>query len=112
MLAPGMLLGLMNATTEMMEIGITSFRLLTLSQCFMGATIVMVQIFPPLKKSYISMASALFRQVLLLVPLTMLLSTKFGMNGIWIGIFLADLINFIFVIGANIWLRKKVLSEW
>lgn len=112
MLIPGLLLRLMNATPEMMEIGITSFRLLAMSQIIMGASIVMVQIFPPVKKSYISMASALFRQVILLVPLTLLLSRVLGMNGIWIGICIADGLNFLFVIGANIWLRKKVLSKW
>ena len=70
------------------------------------------QIFPPLKKSYISLTSALMRQVLFLLPLTILFSKFMGMNGIWIGICTADALNFIYVIIMNIWVRKKVFTTW
>ncbi|MBQ9061171.1 MAG: MATE family efflux transporter [Firmicutes bacterium] len=112
MIIPGLLLHLMNATDEMMEIGVTSFRLLALSQLIIGASIVMVQVFPPVKKSYISMTSALFRQLVLLLPLTILFSKAIGLYGIWIGICLADVLNFLYVIVMNVWLRRKVLADW
>lgn len=109
---PKVMLGWMNATPEMMEIGPTSFRLLAMSLTIMGASIVMVQIFPPLKKSYVSLSSALMRQLVFLVPLTMILSKYMGMNGIWIGICAADFLNFGYVIIMNIWVRRKELSKW
>lgn len=109
---PGPLLRLMNATPEMMEIGVKSFRLLAMSLLIVGASIVMVQIFPPVKRAYISMASAMLRQLGFLVPLTILMGRKYGIYGVWVGICLADTLNFIFVIIMNIWLRRKVLSEW
>lgn len=112
MLMPGVMLGWMNATPEMYEIGPESFRLLAMSLCFVGASIVMTQVFPPVKKSYITMASALTRQVVFLVPLTLLFSSRIGMNGIWIGICTADALNFVFVIIMNIWLYRKVISKW
>lgn len=43
---------------------------------------------------------------------TVLLSSKIGLYGIWIGIFLADLINLAFVILMNVRLRHTVLSRW
>ena len=112
MFIPRTMLGWMNATPEMYEIGVTSFRLLAMSMCILGASIVMTQIFPPLKKSYISLTSALMRQVLFLLPLTILFSKAIGMNGIWIGICTADALNFIYVIIMNIWVRKKVFTKW
>ena len=112
MFIPRTMLGWMNATPEMYEIGVSSFRLLAMSMCILGASIVMVQIFPPLKMSYISLTSALMRQVLFLLPLTMILSRAIGMNGIWIGICMADALNFIFVIIMNIWVRRKVFTAW
>ena len=109
---PRYLLMSMHATPEMMEIGIKSFRLLCLSLLFLGSSIVMVQIFAPLKKAQISMASAFLRQLVFLVPLTMMLSKIWGLYGIWIGMFLADLLNYLFVFAMNIWVRKKVFPTW
>ena len=40
------------------------------------------------------------------------LQQYFGISGIWLGICAADFLNFLFIIGMNIWLRKKVLSTW
>lgn len=111
-LVPTFLLGLMNVKGDLAVMGVESYRLLSLSLTIMGSTIVLTQLFAPVKKSYISMISALLRQVVLLVPLTMLLGHQFGINGIWIGIQLADFLNFAFVIVMNIWLRRKVLNTW
>ena len=110
--APTMLLGMMNIKGDLVAEGIVTYRILSMSLTVMGCSIVMTQLFAPVKKSYISMASALLRQVVLLVPLTILLGKLYGMHGIWIGIISADFLNFIFVIIMNIWLRKKVLSTW
>ena len=112
MFIPRIMLGWMNATPEMYEVGVRSFRLLAISMSFLGASIVMTQVFPPIKKSYISLISALMRQVVFLIPLTMILSGMIGLNGVWIGICLADTLNFVFVIVMNIWLMRKVLPEW
>ncbi len=111
-LVPTVLLGMMNIKGDLVPEGIATYRLLSLSLTIMGCSIVMTQLFAPVKKSYISMASALLRQVVLLVPLTILLGKPFGMHGIWIGIQCADFLNFLFIIAMNIWLRKKVLSTW
>ena len=111
-LAPALLLGMMNITGDNVAAGTMSFRILSLSLSFMGANIVMTQLFPPVKKSYITMTSALLRQVVFLIPFTMLLSRYYGMYGIWAGIIVADILNFFYIIAVNIWLDKKVLSTW
>ncbi|MBQ3460378.1 MAG: MATE family efflux transporter [Solobacterium sp.] len=109
---PQFLLGLMNIKGEQLPLGISSYRILSLSLTILGASIVLTQLFAPVKKTYISMISALLRQVVLLVPLTLLLQQYFGISGIWLGICAADFLNFLFIIVMNTWLRKKVLSTW
>ena len=112
MIFPEPLLRLMSASDAMMELGVKSFRLLPMSMLIFGATIVMTQLFAPVKKSYISMASAFLRQLILLVPLTLFFSSFWGIYGIWIGIAAADYINFGFIIIMNIWLKRKVINRW
>lgn len=111
-LAPVTLLAMMNIKGDLVPEGITTYRVLSLSLTIMGSSIVMTQLFAPVKKSYISMISALLRQVVLLVPLTLYLGNIYGIHGIWIGIMCADFLNYLFVIVMNIWLRRKVLNTW
>ncbi|MBE6129732.1 MAG: MATE family efflux transporter [Erysipelotrichaceae bacterium] len=111
-LAPVTLLAMMNIKGDLVPEGITTYRVLSMSLMIMGNSIVMTQLFAPVKKSYISMISALLRQVVLLVPLTLYLGNIYGIHGIWIGIVCADFLNYLFVIVMNIWLRRKVLNTW
>ncbi len=110
--APGAVLSLLNATPEMEEVGMTAYRILGAPMVLYGVSIVSVQVFPPAKRSYISMTLTLMRQVGYMVPLCILFSRLWGMTGIWIGYAAADVINFFVVIAANVWLRKKVLDSW
>lgn len=112
MLFPGPLLRLMSATPDMMELGIPTFRILAASLVIVGASIVMTQVFPPVKKSYVTMSSALLRQVVLMVPLCILLPRLIGVYGIWLSVCLADVLNFVYIIIMNIWLDRKVISKW
>ena len=110
--APGVVLIMLNATPEMREIGMSAYRILGAPMALYGISIVSVQVFPPAKKSYISMTLTLMRQVGYMVPICTILSRTWGLTGIWTGYAAADIINFFVVIAANIWLRKKVLDKW
>ena len=110
--APGVVLSMLNATPEMREIGMSAYRILGAPMALYGISIVSVQVFPPAKKSYISMTLTLMRQVGYMVPICTILSRTWGLTGIWTGYAAADIINFFVVIAANIWLRKKVLDKW
>ena len=111
-LMPTMLLALMNIKGELVQTGITTYRLLSISMPVIGLSIVMTQQFPPLKKSYLTMISALLRQIVFLLPLTILMRNLIGVNGIWIGIQMADYLNFVFVTCVTLWVDKKILSKW
>ena len=57
------------------------------------------------------MALAIFRQVLLLVPLTNLFSHFMRLTGIWVGIATADALNMVAVLIVTRWLWTKGLAS-
>ena len=110
-LFPQLVLAIVNATPEMAEVGNVAIRILGAPICFYGLSIVYTQAFPPAKRSSITMALAIFRQVLLLVPLTNLFSHFMGLTGIWVGIATADALNMVAVLIVTRWLWTKGLAS-
>jgi len=92
--------------------GMTSFRIMSLSLFVSGVAIVLAQVFPPAKRSYFTMIYTILRQVALLVPLCLLFSKLWGSTGVWIGYVVTDYSAFLIVLGMNIWFNRKVLDKW
>jgi len=112
LLIPGTLLNLIKADESMREMGMTSFRIMSLSLFVSGVAIVLAQVFPPAKRSYFTMIYTILRQVALLVPLCLLFSKLWGSTGVWIGYVVTDYSAFLIVLGMNIWFNRKVLDKW
>jgi Na+-driven multidrug efflux pump len=111
-LAPGVILKLLSATPEMGAIGMQAYRIMGFPIMLYGASIVLSQQFPPAKKSYITMLLTIARQVGYMVPLCILFSRTWGLNGIWAGYAAADIINFFVVLIVSRVFRRKVLETW
>lgn len=111
-LAPGIVLRLINASPDMIPIGMQAYRILGFPLALYGVSIVLSQEFPPAGKSYITMILTLARQVGYMVPLCMLFSKKWGLTGIWAGYAAADIINFFVVIIVSGLFRRKVIEKW
>ena len=109
---PQVVLNMINATDEMRQIGMTAYRILGLSLFITGVAIVFAQSFPPAKRSYLTMAYTIARQVGLLIPFILLLSKLLGMTGVWWAYVVTDYLAFGIVFGMSIWFRKKVLDTW
>lgn len=80
---PDKLLGIFQASPEMLAIGVPALR--TLSLCFVvgGFTIVATSFFQALGKGLLSMGIAVFRQLVLVLPLAWLLSLTGSLNMVW-----------------------------
>ena len=80
---PKQLLLLFTATSEMLEIGIPALRII--SVCFMAAaySIITTGMFQALAHGFLSMLVALLRQLILVVPLTYVLTWQFGLGAAW-----------------------------
>ncbi len=77
-LAPQTLLGMFNASAEMLEIGIPALKTISLSFVFAGVSIVLCSIFQALDDGMLSLWVSLGRQLILVLPLAWLLSAWGG----------------------------------
>ena len=82
-LIPEKLLSVFQASPDMLTIGVPAMR--TLSLCFIigGFTIVASSVFQALGKGVLSMSIAVFRQLLLVLPLSFLFSRIGGLDLVW-----------------------------
>jgi len=82
-LVPDKLLSIFQASPEMLTIGVPALR--TLSLCFVvgGFTIVASSVLQALGKGFLSMSIAIFRQLLLVLPMAFLFSKIGGLSMVW-----------------------------
>ena len=82
-LMPDKLLSFFQASPDMLAMGVPALR--TLSLCFLvgGFTIVASSLFQALGKGLLSMSIAVFRQLILVLPLAYLLSRTGNLNMVW-----------------------------
>ncbi len=91
-LFPVQLLGLFDASEAMLAIGVPALR--TLSLCFLvgGFTIVVSSVFQALGKGLLSMSIAIFRQLVLVLPLAWTFSCTGKLGLVWVAFPLAEVL--------------------
>ena len=93
---PDKLLGIFQASDEMLAIGIPALRTLSWSFLFGGITIVLSSVFQALGRGIQSMLISIFRQLLIVLPLAYLLSKTGDLNLIWWAFPVSDVLALIF----------------
>lgn len=92
-LFPAQLLGLFNATPEILEIGVPALRIICLSFGFAGYCIVVGSMFQALGNGIYSMITSISRQLCVLLPMAYLLSLTGNVNLIWLAFPIAELVS-------------------
>ncbi len=90
-LAPGALLSIFNATEEMIAIGSTALRIISISFLFAGFSIVSISSCQALGKSIYGLFVSVGRQLVILVPVAFLLSLMGNVNAVWWAFPIAEL---------------------
>lgn len=105
--APGFLLSLFNANSEMMKIGVPALRIIALS--FLPAAIgfILPTLFQAMGRGMESLVVFLLRQTVITLPLAYLLHGPLGLTGIWISFPIAEGIGAVVAILIYKRLRKK-----
>lgn len=90
MAAPEWLLGLFDASEEMLAIGVPALRIISVS--FLPATIgfILPTMFQAMGQGGYSLAVFLLRQLVITLPAAAILSGPFGLTGIWVSFILAE----------------------
>lgn len=92
-LFPAQLIGLFNATEELLEIGVPALRIICLSFVFAGYCIVVGSVFQALGNGIYSMVVSIARQLCVLLPTAYLLSLSGNVNMIWWAFPIAELVS-------------------
>ena len=91
-LFPVELLYLFDAKANMLSIGISALRVISISLVFAGISMVICSIFQAIDQANDSLLIALLRQLIILLPLTWTLGNIFGLNSCWWAFVITELI--------------------
>ena len=92
MIFPDQLLGLFNASPQMMKMGRVAFRVFSTSFVFAAICIVSTGVFQAIGKGTLSMTISIIRQLVVLVPLAYLFSLTGNVDRVWWSVLIAELI--------------------
>ncbi|MDD3217707.1 MAG: MATE family efflux transporter [Lachnospiraceae bacterium] len=104
MFLPDKLLGLFNASANMLEIGVPALRIISISFLFAGYCIITGSVYQALGNGTYSLIVSLARQLFVLVPVAYFLSHAFGLQAIWWSFPIAEIISVI----ASFYLFKRI----
>ena len=93
-LLPSVLLGMFNASPEMIRIGVPALRIICLSFPLAGASIVMGSIFQAFSESIYSLIISVARQLVVLIPIAWLLSRIGDVTDVWWAFPISEIASF------------------
>ncbi|MCF8002572.1 MAG: MATE family efflux transporter, partial [Halanaerobiales bacterium] len=107
-LFPEFLLRLFNSDPELLRIGVTALRRVSISYLFMVLNIIGVATFQAIGKGMPSLVITFLRQVVLLVPGMYLLGKFFGLDATWFTFPIAEFLTFILLL---LWLTLTLKNS-
>ncbi len=110
-LAPDTLLGLFNASPEMLAIGRVALRVISISFVFAGFSIVASATCQALGKSIYSLLVSVGRQLVVLIPVAFLLSIAGNVNFVWFAFPIAEIVSLVLSIFFLIRVLKKAFPK-
>ncbi len=108
---PAQLLGIFNASENMLSIGVVALRLISLSFVFAGYCIIMGSVFQALGNGVYSMVVSIVRQLLVLLPVAYLFSLTGNINLVWMSFPIAELFSLTLSTVFLFKINKKIISK-
>ena len=105
---PSQILKIFDASDNMLAIGVPALRIISFSFLIAPFSIVSSGTFQSLGKGTFSLIISLIRQLIVILPLSYLLSRVMGMKGVWIAFPIAEIVAGIL---TTIYLRKLYKNE-
>lgn len=108
--APDTLLTLFGAEDEMMEMGITALRTISLCFVFAGFCIIISSVFQALGNGIVSMVISFVRQIVVLVPVAFLFARFGTLEMVWLSFPIAECVAMILCVVLFIHYYKKLIK--
>lgn len=104
---PATLLRMFNASEDLIGIGVTALRVISLSFLLAGFCIVIGSVFQALGNGMYSLITSVCRQLLVLLPAAYIFAHTFGLNAVWWSFPVAELAS----LAISVYLLKKIYDS-
>ena len=104
---PATLLRMFNASEDMISIGVTALRIISLSFLLAGFCIVIGSVFQALGNGMYSLITSVCRQLLVLLPVAYIFARMFGLHAVWWSYPVAELAS----LAASVYLLKRIYNS-
>ncbi len=111
-LFPRQLLSLFKASEELMQIGIPTFRTISLSFPIVGLTILLSSAFQGLGKAYYSLAISMVRMLVILIPSALILASFGNVNLVWFAFVISEVFAVVLTIVLFTRTFKNSTAGW
>ena len=106
-LFPQTLLGLFEASENMLKIGVPALRTISLSFIFAGFCIIASSVFQALGNGVYSMIMSFARQIVVILPVAFVFAKLFGLDMVWYAYPIAEIVSVIICI----FLLKRIIQK-
>ena len=110
-LFPELFLGMFNADSELLKIGVPALRIICAGFCFSGYAIVYCSMFQALGKAFLSMIVSIARQLVIILPLAFILKTFFGLEFVWFAMITAEIVGAVMCFIMYRKVKKNLLDK-
>ena len=104
---PATLLRMFNASEDMISIGVTALRIISLSFLLAGFCIVIGSVFQALGNGMYSLITSVCRQLLVLLPVAYIFAHMFGLHAVWWSFPVSELAS----LAASVYLLKRIYNS-
>ena len=108
---PGELIGLFESDPEVIELGSTAMRIISVSFVFAGFCIVLGSVFQAFGQGIYSMIVSIARQLVVLVPVAYFLSKTGNLNLIWLSFPIAEVMSLTVTLILFVRLYKSIIKK-
>lgn len=109
---PQYILGIFDASEDMMTMGDACLRAIAWSFPFAGISIVISNAFQAMGKSYISMIASILRQIVILLPSAYILAIIGGLDLNWYSFLIAEIFSLLYLTFMFRRTKKRVLDKF
>ena len=109
---PAQLLGLFNASSEMLAIGIPAFRSISLIFPLIAITIILTTVFQAFGKAYYSLIVSIVRQLFVLIPVAFILASFSNIDLVWFAFIIAEIVGLVMVTILFSKVYRQSVANW
>ncbi len=108
---PQVLLGLFNASTDLLAIGIPALRIIGIHYLIAWFCIIAGTVFQALGKAVFSMVVSIMRQLVVLIPAAYILAKVGGLHAVWWSFPIAEVISFIVSLSFLLHIYRTIIRQ-